>query len=147
MIADVNAGIARAMKARDQLTLGVLRMLKTALTNREIEKGHALSDQESLQVVASVIKQRRDSIEQFGKAGRTDLVDKETAELRILEGLLPPALDAAQVERLVAEAVAESGAVSVKDLGKAMKAAMAKLAGAGVDGRVVNELVRKRLGG
>jgi uncharacterized protein YqeY len=147
MIADVNAGITRAMKAKDPVTLGALRMLKTALTNKEIEKGHPLSDQESLQVVASVIKQRKDSIEQFANAGRTDLVDKETAELKVIEAFLPPALDPTEVERRVAEAVAESGAVSPKDMGKAMKAAMAKLAGTGVDGKLVNELVRKRLGG
>jgi uncharacterized protein YqeY len=100
-----------------------------------------------MSVVASVIKQRRDSIEQFKSAGRTDLVDKETAELKVLEGFLPPAMDPAEIERLVAEAVAESGATSAKDMGKAMKAAMARLAGSGVDGKVVNELVRKKLTG
>jgi hypothetical protein len=147
MIDDVQAGMQRAMKARDPLTLSALRMLKAALMNKEVEKGRALAEPEAQQVVASQIKQRRDSIEQFGRAGRTDLVDKETAELVILEALLPPAIDPAEVARIVAEAVAESGATSMKDMGKAMKAAMAKLAGRGVDGKQVNDLVRAHLAG
>jgi uncharacterized protein YqeY len=144
---EISTKIAQAMKAHDAVTLSTLRMLKTALTNKEVERGRALDDAESMAVVASVMKQRRDSIEQFKSAGRTDLVDKETAELKVLEGFLPPAMDPAEIERLVAEAVAESGATSVKDMGKAMKAAMARLAGSGVDGKVVNELVRKKLAG
>jgi uncharacterized protein len=144
---DVQAGMRHAMKARDPLTLSALRMLKAALMNKEVEKGRALAEPEAQQVAISLIKQRRDSIEQFGKAGRTDLVDKETAELAVLEALLPPAIDPAEVARIVAEAVAESGSTSMKDVGKAMKAAMAKFAGTGVDGKQVNELVRARLGG
>lgn len=144
---EISAKIAQAMKAHDPVTLSTLRMLKTALTNKEVERGRALDDHESMAVVAAVIKQRRDSIEQFKSAGRTDLVDKETAELKVLEGFLPPAMDPAEIERLVGEAVAESGATSAKDMGKAMKAAMARLAGSGVDGKVVNELVRKKLAG
>lgn len=147
MIDDVQAGMQRAMKARDPLTLSALRMLKAALMNKEVEKGRALAEPEAQQVVVSLIKQHRDSIEQFGRAGRRDLVDKETAELGILEALLPPAIDPAEVARIVAEAVAESGATSMKDVGKAMKTAMAKLAGRGVDGNHVNELVRARLAG
>ena len=143
---DVQLGMTQAMKAHDQNRLSTLRMLKAALTNKEVEKGRALDETESLAVVSSVMKQRRDSIEQFGKAGRTDLVDKETAEMKVLEEFLPPAMDPAQIERLVAEAVAESGATSVKDMGKVMKVAMAKLAGSGVDGKQVNDLVRKQLG-
>jgi len=142
----VQLGMTQAMKAHDQNRLSTLRMLKAALTNKEVEKGRALDETESLAVVSSVMKQRRDSIEQFGKAGRTDLVDKETAEMKVLEEFLPPAMDPAQIERLVAEAVAESGATSVKDMGKVMKVAMAKLAGSGVDGKQVNDLVRKQLG-
>jgi hypothetical protein len=144
---NISARIGQAMKAQDPVTLSTLRMLKAALMNKEVEKGRALDDTESLAVVAHVIKQRRDSIDQFAKAGRTDLVDKETAELKVLEGFLPPALDPAEVERLVSEAIAESGATSAKDMGKAMKAAMGKLAGSGVDGKVVSDLVRKRLAG
>jgi hypothetical protein len=147
LIQDVQSGMTQAMKAHDPARLSALRMLKAAFVNKEVEKGHPLDETEALAVVASVMKQRRDSIDQFAKAGRTDLVDKETAELKILEGFLPPPMDPAEVERLVAEAVAESGATAAKDMGKAMKAAMAKLAGTGVDGKVVSELVRKQLVG
>ena len=108
---------------------------------------HALDDSESLQVVASLVKQRRDSIEQFTKGGRQDLVDKEAAEIRVLEHYLPPAVDAADVERAVVEAIAETGATSAKEMGRVMKAVMAKLAGQTVDGKAVNELVRKKLAG
>ncbi len=147
MVQDVQTGITTAMKAHDTVRLSTLRMLKAALMNKEVERARALDETECLQVVGAVIKQRRDSIDQFRQAGRTDLADKEAAELAILEGFLPPALDPAEIERRVAEAVAESGATTVKDMGKAMKAAMAKLAGSGVDGKVVNELVRTRLAG
>ncbi len=143
----VTTGIPAAMKAREQVRLATLRMLKAALVTREIEKGRALDEPEALQVVASLIKQRRDSIDQFAKGGRQDLVDKEQAELRILETFLPPAIDAAALERIVEEAVAEVGATSVKDLGRVMKAVMPRLAGQAVDGRLVNEAVRRKLGG
>lgn len=147
LMQDVQSGMTTAMKAHDQGRLAALRMLKAALMNKEVEKGRALDDSESLAVVNSLIKQRRDSIDQFGKAGRTDLVEKEAAELTILEAFLPPAMDTAEVERLVGEAVRESGASSPKDMGRAMKAAMARLAGSGVDGKVVSELVKKMLTG
>jgi hypothetical protein len=127
--------------------LGSLRMLKAALMNKEVERGRALDDAESLQVVQSLVKQRKDSIEQFGKAGRQDLVDKESAEMKVLESYLPPAADPAVIERAVADAISDTGASSVKDIGKVMKAAMAKLAGQSVDGKAVNELVRERLSG
>jgi len=117
------------------------------LMNREVEKARALDDAESRQVVSSLVKQRKDSIEQFAKGGRQDLVDKETAEIAILESYLPPAVDPAAVDRAVADAIAETGASSVKDLGRVMKAAMARLAGQNVDGKAVNELARKKLGG
>ncbi len=142
---DVNRAITDAMKAKDQARLSTLRMLKTALMNREIERGRALDENESRQVVMSLVKQRRDSIEQFTKGGRQDLADKETAEIAILESYLPPALDAAELERVVDAAIAESGASSAKDMGKVMKAVMAKLAGQTVDGKAVNELVRRKL--
>lgn len=146
LLQDVQTGITQAMKAHDQVRLSTLRMLKAALMNKEVEKARTLDETEALAVVTQVIKQRRDSIEQFTNAGRTDLAEKESAELRVLEGFLPPALDPAEVERLVAAAIAETGAVSLKDMGKAMKAAMAKLAGSGVDGKVVSDVVRKILG-
>jgi uncharacterized protein YqeY len=122
-------------------------MLKAAFMNREVEKGRALDENESRQVVASLVKQRRDSIDQFLKGGRKDLADKETAEIAILEGYLPPAMDEADLERAVSEAVASTGATSPKDMGKVMKAVMAGLAGKTVDGKAVNELVRRKLGG
>jgi uncharacterized protein len=139
--------IADAMKARDLVRLSALRMLKAALMNKEVEKGRSLNDAEELQVVASLVKQRKDSIDQFGKAGRQELVDKEKAELAVIEGYLPPALSTGDLERIVDEVVAETGASSPKDMGKVMKGVMARLAGAQVDGKAVNELVRKRLAG
>jgi uncharacterized protein YqeY len=144
---DVTAAIADAMRSHDALRLSALRMLKAALMNREVERGRALDAAESAQVVASLVKQRRDSIEQFTKGGRADLADKESAEIRVLEGYLPPAADPAVVERAVSEAIAETGAASAKDMGRVMKAAMAKLAGQSVDGKVVSELVRQKLSG
>jgi len=146
LIDEVNAAIAASMKAHDQRKLSALRMLKTALVNRAIERGHELDQAEALQVVSSLVKQRRDSIEQFLKGGRKDLADKEAAEIGILEGYLPPAAGPADIERAVEEAIAETGASSAKDLGRVMKVVMAKLAGMGVDGKLVNELVRRRLG-
>jgi hypothetical protein len=145
-LSDVNARIVQAMKAHDQTALSAYRMLKAALMNKEVEKGHALVETEALQVVAAQIKQRRDSIDQFGKGGRQDLVDKETAELALLEGLMPPPLSQADIDAAVDKAVAETGASSLKDMGRVMKAAMAVLAGQPVDGKVVNDAVRKRLG-
>jgi uncharacterized protein YqeY len=147
LLETVNAAMIAAMKARDAVTLGTLRMLKTALTMKGVEKGRDLDDAESLQVVASLVKQRRDSIEQFGKGGRQDLVDKETAEIAVLERYLPAAASADDIAGAVEQAVIETGAAGVKDMGKVMKAAMAKLAGKTVDGKAVNEAVRKRLAG
>lgn len=135
------------MRKHDPARLSALRMLKAALMNREVERGRALDDAESLQVVASLVKQRRDSIEQFTKAGRQDLADKEAAEIVVLEAYLPAAADPAAIERAVSEAVQETGAASIKDMGRVMKAAMAKLAGQTVDGKAVNELVRAKLSG
>jgi len=122
-------------------------MLKAALMNKEVERGHTLDDSESQQVVASLVKQRRDSIDQFAKGGRQDLADREAAEIRVLETYLPPAADPAAIDRAVAEAIAETGAASVRDMGRVMKAAMAKLAGQSVDGKTVNELARAKLAG
>ena len=143
--ARVNTDITAAMKAQDQPRLSALRMLKAAIMNKGVEKGRDLDDAEVVQVVASLVKQRRDSIEQFSKAGRTDLVDKETAEIGVLEGYMPPAASAEEIEAAVAAAIAETGASSPKDIGKVMKAVMPRLAGKSADGRVVNETVRKRL--
>jgi uncharacterized protein len=142
----VNADIASAMKAKDAARLSALRMMKAAIMNKGIEKGHDLDDAEVVQVLTSLVKQRRDSIEQFSKAGRIDLVDKETAEIGVLEAYLPPAASADEIEAAVAAAVAETGASSAKDMGKVMKAVMPKLAGTHVDGKTVNEAVRRKLG-
>jgi uncharacterized protein YqeY len=143
---NVNRAITDAMKAKDQARLSTLRMLKSALMNKEVERGRALDENESLQVVSALVKQRRDSIEQFVKGGRQDLVDKETAEIVILESYLPPAVDAGELDRTIDEAIRTTGASSAKDMGKVMKAVMAALAGKTVDGKAVNELVRRKLG-
>jgi len=145
LIDTISAAIADAMRQKDATRLSSLRMLKAALMNREVERGRALDDAESLQVVNSLVKQRRDSIEQFTNGGRQDLADKEAAEIRVLETYLPPAADQAVIDRAVADAIAETGATSAKDMGRAMNAAMAKLAGQTVDGKVVNETVRRKL--
>jgi uncharacterized protein YqeY len=147
IVDDVNTAIADAMRKHDPARLSALRMLKAAFMNRDVEKGRALDDAEARQVVTSLVKQRKDSIEQFTKGGRQDLADKETAEIAVLEVYLPPAADPAAVERAVADAIAETGAASSKDVGRVMKAAMAKLAGQNVEGKAVNELVRQKLGG
>jgi len=143
----VGSDIAAAMKARDAARLSALRMLKAAIMNRSVEKGRDLEDGEVLQVVASLVKQRRDSIEQFSKAGRTDLVEKETGEIAVLQAYLPPAASAEEIAAAVAEAIAETGATSPKDMGKVMKAVMPKLAGKNADGKAVNDAVRRTLGG
>lgn len=145
LVDEINRAIAEAMRARDQQRLIALRMLKTALTNREIERGRALDEQEAHQVVATLVKQRRDSIEQFIKGSRQDLADKEAAEIAILEAYLPPSVDAHELIRVVDAAIAATGATSAKDIGKVMKAVMADLAGKTVDGKAVNELVRSKL--
>ena len=142
----VNTDIAAAMKAKEPIRLSALRMLKAAIMNKGIEKSHDLDDAEVLQVVSTLVKQRRDSFEQFAKAGRTDLVDKESAEIKILEEYLPPAASAEEIDAAIAAAISETGASSVKDMGKVMKAVMPRLAGKNADGRVVNEAVRRKLG-
>ena len=147
LIDEVSTAIADAMRRREPVRLGALRMLKAALMNREVERGRGLDDDESRQVVTSLVKQRKDSIEQFTKGGRQDLADKEAAEIRVLEAYQPPAADPAAIDRAVAEAIQETGAASPKDMGRVMKAAMARLAGQSVDGKAVNELVREKLAG
>jgi uncharacterized protein len=144
---DLTAAIADAMRSRDGVRLGTLRMLKAAIMNREVERGRALDHAESLQVVASLVKQRKDSIEQFTRGGRQDLADKEAAEIKVLETYLPPAVDTAAIDRAIADAIGETGAAAPKDMGRVMKAVMAKLAGQSVDGKIVNERVRQKLSG
>ena len=139
--------IGEAMKAKDAARLTPLRMIKAAMMNGEVAKGRALEEAEAQQVLASLIKQRRDSIEQFGKAGRQDLVDKETAEIVVLEKYAPPSATAAELEDAVAAAITETGATTMKDMGRVMKAVMSALAGKSVDGKAINELVKKKIAG
>ena len=142
----ITSDIAAAMKAKDAPRLSALRMLKAAIMNKGVEKGRDLDDAEVLQVIASLVKQRRDSIEQFSNAGRTDLVDKETAELGVLMAYLPAAATPEEIDAAVADAIAETGASTPKDMGRVMKAVMPKLAGKNADGRAVNDAVRRKLG-
>jgi uncharacterized protein YqeY len=141
----LTADIVTAMKAKDQTKLTALRMLKTALTNKSIEKGRPLEGPEELQVVSMLVKQRRDAIDQFTKGGRQDLADKEQAEILVLNGYLPASASDEEIAAAVAAAIAETGATSSKDMGKVMKAAMAGLAGKTVDGKKVSEAVKARL--
>jgi uncharacterized protein YqeY len=141
----MTAAIADAMRKHDPVRLTALRMLKAALMNREAERGRALDEGESLQIVTALVKQRKDSIEQFNNGGRQDLADKEAAEIRVLEAYLPAPADPAAIDQAVTDAITETGATSAKDMGRVMKAAMAKLAGQSVDGKTVNELVRQKL--
>jgi hypothetical protein len=147
IIDEVNTAIVRAMKAREPMTLGALRLLKTALVNRSGEKGRPLEEAEERQVVTTLVKQRRESVEQFTQANRLDLAEHEAAEIPILEAYLPAKADPAAVEAAVDRAIAETGATSPKEIGRVMKSAMAHLVGQTVDGRTVNELVRRKLGG
>lgn len=142
----LGADIVTAMKAKDQTRLTALRMLKTALTNKSIEKGRVLEGAEELQVVSTLVKQRKDAIEQFTKGGRQDLADKEQAEIVILNSYLPASASDEEVAAAVAAAMAETGATSAKDMGKVMKATMAALAGKTVDGKKVSEAVKAKLG-
>jgi len=141
----VTDDIATAMKAKDAGRLSTLRMLKAALMNKGVEKNRALELAEELQVVSSLVKQRRDSIDQFTSGGRTDLADKERSEITILETYLPPAVDTAELDAAVSRAMAETGASGPKDMGKVMKAVMALLAGKTVDGKMVSERVKAKL--
>jgi len=138
--------IVTAMKAKDATKLTALRMLKSALTNKSIEKGRALESAEELQVLSMLVKQRRDSIDQFTKGGRTDLADKEQAEIVILNAYLPASATDDEVAAAVTSAITETGASGPKDMGKVMKAVMAGLAGKTVDGKKVSEAVKAKLG-
>lgn len=143
----ITADIGDAMKQRDTATLSVLRMLKAALMNKEVEKGRALDDAEALQVVSTLVKQRRDSIEQFRAGGRAELADKEQAEIAVLERYQPPAADEAAVAAAIEAALSETGASSPKEMGKVIAAAKLKLAGLTVDGKALSEAVKNRLSG
>ena len=143
IIADLTA----SMKAQDAPRTSTLRMVKAAIMNRQIDKGGPLDDEEVSKLLRSLVKQRRDSIEQYQKAERQELADKEAAEIEVIELYLPQAASREEIEAVVATAVAESGASSMKDMGKVMKATQAALAGKNADGRLVSEIVKAKLGG
>jgi len=141
----IQKDMTEAMKARSELRLSTLRMMKTAIKNREIEKRGPLDDKEAMQVLSTLIKQRKDSIEQFVKGGRQELADKEQAEIGIIESYLPKALGESDIVSAVRATIAEMGGVTMKDMGAVMKNVMAKFAGARVDGKLVSETVKKEL--
>lgn len=144
---DIQRDLSAAMKARDELRTSVLRMVKAALKNREVEKMRPLEDVEAVQLLQSLVKQRRESIEQFTKGNRADLAEKETREIAIIEGYLPAAPTAEEMDAAIAAAIAEVGATSAKQMGAVVKAARARLAGKNVDGKALSDRVRTRLGG
>ena len=139
------ADLTSAMKAKDAERLSTLRMVKANLMNRQIEKGSELSDDEVTKALQSLLKQRRDSIEQYEKAGRTELAQKEQSEISVIEAYLPQAASPEEIAEAVNSAVTELGASSMKEMGAVMKAAMAKLAGKSADGKLVSEAVKSRL--
>jgi uncharacterized protein YqeY len=141
IISDMTA----SMKAQDAPRTSTLRMVKAAMMNRQIEKGGELDDDEMGKLLRSLVKQRRDSVEQYEKGGRQDLVDKEEAEIAVIEAYLPQAASQAEIEAAVAAAITETGASSMKDMGKVMKSVQAALAGRNADGRTVSEVVKARL--
>jgi len=137
--------LTAAMKAQDAARTSTLRMVKAAMMNRQIEKGAELDDEDMQKLLRSLVKQRRDSIEQYEKAGRQELVDKETAEIAVIDTYLPNAASQEEIEQAVAAAIAETGASSIKEMGKVMKSAQAALAGKNADGRLVSEVVKSKL--
>ncbi|MEP6719640.1 MAG: GatB/YqeY domain-containing protein [bacterium] len=143
IISDMTA----SMKAQDAPRTSTLRMVKAAMQNRQIEKGGELDDDEMGKLLRSLVKQRRDSVEQYEKGGRQDLADKEKAEIEVIEAYLPQAATQEEIEAAVTTAIAESGASSMKDMGKVMKAVQAALAGKNADGRTVSETVKAKLNG
>lgn len=149
LVDQIQKDIVTAMKARDEARLSTLRMMKTALMNKKIEKMADLDDKESQQVLSTLIKQRKDSIEQFTKGGRQEMADKEAAEIAVIEAYLPKAASEADIVAMVKSVVAEMGSPTMKDMGSVMKNAMAKFAakGARVDGKVVSEAMKKELEG
>lgn len=145
LLTQISADIATAMRARESERLGTLRLLKSALVNREVERGRALDEAEERQVLQQMVKQRRDAIDQFRSGGREDLAVKDEAEIALLTAYLPPAADEGAIEAAVDAAIAETGASTMKDMGKVMKATQARLADVTADGRLVSEIVKNKL--
>jgi len=139
--------LTASMKAQDAPRTSTLRMVKAALQNREIEKGGELDDEEMAKLLRSLVKQRQDSVEQYAKAGREELAEKERAEITVIDAYLPQAASLETIEAAVAAAISETGASSMKDMGKVMKATQAALAGQNADGRTISEVVKAKLAG
>jgi len=135
-----------AMRAKDAARLSTLRMVKAAMMNRQIEKGGELTDEEMSKMLQSLLKQRRDSVEQYEKGGRAELAAKERAEIAVIEAYLPQAATREEIEQAVVAAIAETGASSMKEMGAVMKSVQARLAGRAADGRTVSEIVKAKLG-
>jgi uncharacterized protein YqeY len=135
-----------AMRAKDAARLSTLRMVKAAMMNRQIEKGGELTDEEMTKMLQSLLKQRRDSVEQYERGGRAELAAKERAEITVIEAYLPQAATREEIEQAVVAAISETGATSMKEMGAVMKAAQARLAGRSADGRIVSEIVKAKLG-
>lgn len=141
MVTDLTA----AMKAKDAAKLSALRMVKASVMNREIEKGGELTDEEMTKALQSLVKQRRDSIEQYEKAGREELAEKERAEIEVIDAYLPQAATREEIEQAVTQAIGETGATSMREMGAVMKAAQARLSGHSADGKTVSEIVKAKL--
>lgn len=142
--ARINDEMVIAAKARDKTRLSAIRMLKTALHNKEIDLMRPLNESETLQILSAIVKQRKDSIEQFAKGGRNDLVEKEEAELTVVQGFMPAQMSDDEVVSVIQKAITEVGAVSVRDMGKVMKILMPQLTGK-ADGKMVGEKVKALL--
>jgi uncharacterized protein YqeY len=149
LVEQIQKDITAAMKAREEQKLSTLRMVKAALKNREVDKMAALDDQEAQQVLSTLIKQRKDSVEQFTKGGRQEMADKEAAEIGLIEGYLPKAAGDVEIVAGVKAVIAEMGGPTMKDMGAVMKSVMARFSGAGmrVDGKVVSDAVKAELAG
>jgi uncharacterized protein YqeY len=145
----IQKDMVEAMRSRDELRLSTLRMVKSAITNKEKDKRGPLDDKEAQQVLSTLVKQRKDSIEQFQKGGRPELAEKEAAEIKLIETYLPKALGEEEIAAAVRATIAEMGSPTLKDMGNVMKTAMARLqaSGARVEGKTVSEIVKKQLGG
>ncbi|HET9219123.1 MAG TPA: GatB/YqeY domain-containing protein [Terriglobia bacterium] len=143
---NIQSDIAEAMRRKDTLKLAVLRMMKAAVKNKEVEKMKALEEPEVLAVLNSLVKQRKDSIDQFRKGGREELAQKEELEIKVIESYLPAAASEEDIRRAIVEAIQETGASSMKDMGKVMKATQSRLAGKTVDGAQVSQMVKEKLG-
>jgi uncharacterized protein YqeY len=141
----IQKDIVTAMKAKDEMRLSVLRMVKAALQLKEVEKMRPLDAAESIQLLQTLAKQRKESIDQFAKGGRQDLVDKETSELKILESYLPAGASEAEMDAAISKAITETGAVSIKQMGAVVKAAKDALTGKAVDGKALSDRIRERL--